>query len=93
MPSIFAAGTPKSDWVQFLQEYDHELEKLQEPDEPFTTHFYNLPAKQRDLWTTLFPAAATFRQENTEKQLNGIDILTGVKSWTRTLIAHYIRHS
>lgn len=89
-PLLFAAGSPKSDWKQFLIEYNDALEKLEEPTEPFTTHFHRLPPKERDIWTTLFPAAAAFRQENTGRSLNGIDVLKGVKSWTRGLIGNYL---
>ena len=60
--------------------------------EPFTTYFYNLSSEQRDLWTTLFPAAAAFRQASGNDAVDGIDILNSVRSWSTSLIDHYRKH-
>ncbi len=84
--SLFAAGSPKSDWRVFLDQYNRQLHNLPEPSEPFTSYFYELEARERDLWTTLFPAVATFRQEYVNDGIDGIKLLKQVKRWSTALL-------
>ena len=83
--SLFAAGSPKSDWRVFLDQYNRQLNNLPEPSEPFTSYFYDLEARERDLWTTLFPAVAAFKQEHGNKNI-GIELLKQVKKWSSGLL-------
>ncbi len=59
---FITAGSPHSGWHEFLTSYLEDLKALPSPSQPLGRYFAGLTHKQKDLWTTLFPAAAHFRQ-------------------------------
>lgn len=91
IPILFSAGKSSSSWEDFLSQYVDGLKKLEIPENPFTVHFYNLPAKERDLWMTLFPAAAAFRMEFKNPEINNLEILAKVKKWSITMARHQLK--
>jgi len=88
-PMLFAAGSPKHDWKYFLQKYERDLKDLPDPVKPFTSYFFNLTAKQQDIWTTLFPAVAAFRQEQINNSIEEMEIIKKVLEWSINIVFHY----
>ncbi|MEW5816880.1 MAG: 6-hydroxymethylpterin diphosphokinase MptE-like protein [Spirochaetota bacterium] len=84
--TIFSAGSPACDWKEFLTNYCKELENLTPPEEPLARYFRDLKSSERDVWTTLFPAAAALRREHGSRGVNGIEILIEVKKWSQEVI-------
>ncbi len=67
---FLTAGTAQKDWQNFLSSYIEDLQNLPHPTRPLGRYFAGLTHKQRDLWTTLFPSAAHFRQTRSNSPHN-----------------------
>ncbi|MCK4541042.1 MAG: motility associated factor glycosyltransferase family protein [Spirochaetales bacterium] len=82
IPSFFSAGPSSSSWCQFLTQFRDNLKNLQIPDCPLAKYLWELSPENRDIWTTLYPAAATQRKKYGTQPVSGKFILEEVKDWT-----------
>jgi hypothetical protein len=60
--ALFAAGRPACGAAEFLEGYLSALRGLPEPRTPAATYLRSLKPEERDLWTTLLPAASAFQR-------------------------------
>jgi hypothetical protein len=90
---MFSAGRSLKSWREFLTDYLEGLESLRVPaDVPLPVYLSDLEPHQRDLWVTLFPAAAVFQRNEGEQFFDGKDILSRVQSWSTTLIQQFLEN-
>ena len=87
---FFSAGKPECDWIEFIRTYKKGLTKLPKPTDPLAAYFESLSPGEKDLWTTLFPAAAVFRRNLGKDTLPGAAILSDVRSWSLGILDHYV---
>jgi len=86
---FFSAGSCSGDWKYFLKEYKKNLKKLPEPGISLSEYFSKLSSEQKDLCTTLYPAAAALRRKG-DQNINGSMILKDAVKWTINEIEKYI---
>ena len=86
---FFSAGSSSNNWTDFLKEYRKKLNKLPEPGISLSEYYSRLNPSQKDLCTTLFPAAAALRRSG-KNEANGAMILKDAIKWTITLIDSYL---
>jgi hypothetical protein len=60
---IFAAGNASCPASEFLGRYAKALRALPRPRDPAIRYLTTLSGEERDLWTTLLPAASAFQRE------------------------------
>ncbi len=88
--TVFSAGSPTGNWDDFLLDYKKRLLSLPEPEEPMAQYLSQLNPGEKDLWITLYPAAAAFRRENNTFQFSGSEILKYVREWSISILERYI---
>ncbi len=89
--TLFSAGKPRSHWKTFLQEYIDQLKQLKPLEEPISQYFEGLSPREKDLWVTLFPAAAAFQRGCKGEEKKGAEILRDVYFWSMTVLHHYLQ--
>lgn len=87
---LVSAGSSRGDWRDFLRQYRRELQELPYPTQPLGRYFAALSHHHKDLWTTLFPAAAHFRQRREESILSGSAILEEARHWSLSILSRII---
>ena len=85
----FSAGSNSVDWKIFLYKYKKELQSLPEPGISLSEYFSKLNLTQKDLCTTLFPAAAALRRSD-YPEICGAEILKKAIHWTINQINNYL---
>ena len=78
---FFSAGSSLLNWKTFLEEYMDNLRKLPKPGVSLSEYYSRLNSDQKQLCSTLYPAAAALRRSG-EKKVNGAIILTEAIDWT-----------
>ncbi|MBN2050985.1 MAG: motility associated factor glycosyltransferase family protein [Spirochaetales bacterium] len=87
---FFSAGKPECPWREFLADYHRGLTQLPEPFDPLASYFEALSAGEKDLWTTLYPAAAVVRKSRGKDSPPGAAILSDVRTWSLDILRHYL---
>jgi len=87
---IFAAGAPKMSWKSFLRQYRKGLEAIPAPSCPVSKYLFDLPFEQRSLWTTLYPAAAAFREHDPTDERREHLLLRRVRDWSLSVISRFL---
>ncbi len=88
--SLFAAGNSRTDWRNFLRSYKDRLINLNVPDTPPSNYFSMLEFTDKDIWTTLFPAAAALRKKYKDVEIKSSDILMETRGWALGIINRYL---
>lgn len=78
---FFSAGSSSNNWIDFLKEYSNKLKNLPEPGVSLSEYYSKLTSSQKNLCTTLFPAAAALRRSG-KNDINGAMILKQAITWT-----------
>lgn len=87
---FFSAGSAECGWREFLKTYRKGLAALPRPEDPLAAYFESLTPAERDLWTTLFPAAAVFRRNLGRDSVPGAAVLSDVRSWSLDILRRYV---
>jgi len=69
---VFAAGSAPCPAAEFLSRYAKDLRALPPPRDPAIRYLGSLGDEERDLWTTLLPAACAFQREAGSRGMNGV---------------------
>ncbi|HDQ14610.1 MAG TPA: DUF115 domain-containing protein [Sediminispirochaeta sp.] len=85
---LFSAGAAEEPWEDFLRSYREALLLLPEASESLWDYKASLNKKQRDILTTLYPAAAAMRREHELIGLHraGARIIPDVIDWSVAVI-------
>ncbi|MCK5152740.1 MAG: motility associated factor glycosyltransferase family protein [Spirochaetales bacterium] len=86
---FFSAGSSSNSWIDFLKEYSEKLKKLPDPGVSLSEYYAKLTSSQKNLCTTLFPAAAALRRSGND-HANGAMILKHAIIWTIKQIETFI---
>jgi hypothetical protein len=78
---LFAAGPAKGDAASFLEAYVEAVSALPAPSDPALTYLGRLKPEQRDLWTTLLPAASAFQRSSRSEAKGPAELLEMTRSW------------
>jgi hypothetical protein len=81
---VFAAGRPYQKPEEFLQSYAEDIGALPEPYRHAVTYLDGLGAHEKDVWTTMLPAAAAFRREAGDSPPDPCELLIQTRSWCTT---------
>lgn len=84
--TLFAAGRARMSAKEFLISYLEKIQSLPDPQSPLAKYFHGLEDSEKELWYTLFPAAAKIRKES--GPLEGTEILRRVKHWSIEILEH-----
>lgn len=87
--SFFSAGSSSNNWKHFLMEYRDNLKKLPMPGISLSEYYSQLNSEQKNLCTTLYPAAAALRRSG-DKEVNGTMILAEAIDWTLSQIDKHL---
>ncbi len=87
--SIFSSGPADSTWKEFLHKYDSALHDLPYPDESLSEYMSTLTPLQKEICTTILPAAAAIRKEM-PAATSGEEILQATIQWTRSVIKKFL---
>ncbi|HET7839049.1 MAG TPA: hypothetical protein VFL04_04775, partial [Rectinemataceae bacterium] len=80
-PGLFAAGPAKGKAEAFLEGYVRSVRALPSPSDPSLRYLGRLKPEERDLWTTLLPAASAFQRANRTRGIGAADLLEMTRSW------------
>jgi len=79
---VFAAGPARCDAAEFLSAYAADLRALPAPRDPAVPYLASLNREERDLWTTLLPAASAFqRSAGRASGVGPAELLETTRSW------------
>ncbi len=78
---LFAAGPAKGDAASFLEGYIAAVRALPAPSDPSLPYLGRLRPEERDLWTTLLPAASAFQRSGRNRGIGAADLLETTRSW------------
>jgi hypothetical protein len=78
---IFAAGNAACSAADFLGKYSRDLAGLPAPRDPAIRYLTSLNSEERDLWTTLLPAASAFQRELRGKLPDPASLLETTRDW------------
>ena len=78
---VFAAGSAPCSASDFLRAYSTSLRALPEPRDPSVSYLESLVHEERDLWTTLLPAASAFQSEASRGGIKGAALLQATRKW------------
>ncbi|GAB1457604.1 hypothetical protein MASR2M48_29120 [Spirochaetota bacterium] len=78
---VFAAGRSYQKPEEFLQSYADDIAALPEPYRHAAAYLDSLGAHEKDVWTTMLPAAAAFRREAGSSPPDPCDLLIQTRSW------------
>jgi hypothetical protein len=78
---VFSAGTAPCPAAEFLSRYAMDLRSLPPPRDPAINYLGSLGSGQKDLWTTLLPAASAFQREAGKGGIGGAALLEATRAW------------
>lgn len=81
MRRVFAAGSAPCPASDFLSGYAGDLRSLPAPRGPAIPYLGALGNKERDLWTTLLPAASAFQREAGPGGMDAALLLETTRDW------------
>ncbi|MDZ7793414.1 MAG: 6-hydroxymethylpterin diphosphokinase MptE-like protein [Spirochaetia bacterium] len=90
--TLFSAGAAALSWKEFIKSYSQAVESLPLPQESLNHYNSLLSKEQKDIVTTLLPAAAAIRRERELQggQQTGAEILADVIEWTQATISAHL---
>lgn len=95
---FFSAGPAEGSWKDFVGEYASELRALPKPRGPYGVYIHSLSARQRDLWTTLYPISAVLRRRlfltagaDGGTRDPGVSLLADARDWALDVLGRYAR--
>ena len=84
---LFSAGRAACGAADFLEDYLADLEGLPPPRDPAIPYMSSLGDRERDLWTTLLPAASAFQRSlGAGSALRPSELLETTRSWAMSAI-------
>ncbi|MCF7928586.1 MAG: DUF115 domain-containing protein [Spirochaetales bacterium] len=86
---MLSSGPRRGHWKDFISQYRNDIESLTRPSWPLAEYFSGLSPKERDIWKTLFPAAATIRREHGENGIDSIELLMELQEWSLSVLEPY----
>ena len=86
---VFAPGPAAESVASFLASYAAALRALPQPRDPSLRYLHSLSPEQRDLWTTLLPAASALQRE-AGGRLAAAELLEATRSWAAQTIEEAI---
>lgn len=89
--SLFASGPARVGAREFLSSYASGLKALPPPREPAAAYLSGLALPERDLWTTLLPAASALRRSAGMEPPAPGRLLEEVRQWSLAEIDEAIR--
>jgi len=93
-PRLFAAGPAACGAGEFLAGYLAELRALPAPRDPAVAYLASLSDRERDLWTTLLPAASAFQRSlGPGGRLAPSALLETTRSWALSAIEESLEES
>jgi hypothetical protein len=78
---VFAAGSAPCPAAEFLARYAGDLRALPPPLDPAIRYLGSLGDNERDLWTTLLPAASAFQREAGPGGMDAATLLEETRAW------------
>jgi hypothetical protein len=78
---VFAAGSASCPASAFLERYATDLRALPPPRDPAISYLASLGDDERDLWTTLLPAASAFQREAGKGGMDAASLLEATRAW------------
>jgi hypothetical protein len=78
---VFAAGSVPCPAAEFLKRYSEDLRALPPPRDPAIPYLGSLGNDERDLWTTLLPAASAFQREAGPGGMDAAFLLEMTREW------------
>jgi hypothetical protein len=78
---VFAAGAAPCPASEFLRRYAGDLRALHSPRDPAIPYLGSLGNDERDLWTTLLPAASAFQREAGKSGIDAAVLLDMTRDW------------
>jgi hypothetical protein len=78
---VFAAGAAPCPASEFLRRYARDLRALPSPRDPAIPYLGSLGNDERDLWTTLLPAASAFQREAGKSGVDAAILLDITRDW------------
>jgi Protein of unknown function DUF115 len=78
---VFAAGSVPCPAAEFLKRYAEDLRALPAPHDPAIPYLGSLGNDERDLWTTLLPAASAFQREAGPGGMDAALLLEMTRDW------------
>jgi hypothetical protein len=78
---VFAAGSAPCPAAEFLKRYAKDLGALPAPRDPAIPYLGSLGNEERDLWTTLLPAASAFQREAGPGGMDAALLLELTRDW------------
>jgi hypothetical protein len=78
---VFAAGRAPCPAAEFLARYAKELRALPAPRDPAISYLGSLSSEEKDLWTTLLPAASAFQREAGHGGMDAASLLETTRAW------------
>lgn len=79
---LFSQGPCGVSWKEFLEKYQSDIEKLNEPNFPVADYLNSLSHFEKDLWTTQYPAAASIREHLFKGNSDQSKLLKATRQWT-----------
>ncbi|GAB1433494.1 hypothetical protein MASR2M29_21200 [Spirochaetota bacterium] len=83
---VFASGRPFMSPEDFLADYKADIASLAEPQGQAQAYLDALSAHDKDLWTTMLPAAAAFRRESGQHPPGPSELLAETRVWCMLVI-------
>jgi hypothetical protein len=78
---LFTAGPASCGAGEFLERYIGDLRSLPPPRDPAVPYFASLGEAERDLWTTLLPAASSFQRALRASPIAPSELLERTREW------------
>jgi hypothetical protein len=78
---VFSAGSAPCSASDFLTRYAKSLRALPRPHDPAVRYLGSLGDEERDLWTTLLPAASAFQREAGAGGMDAATLLEATRAW------------
>ncbi len=88
---IFAAGAAPCPASEFLSGYARDLAALDPPSNPAVHYLSSLNRGDRDLWTTLLPAASAFQREARGAVPDPAALLSRTREWAMEVVGDALR--
>jgi len=88
---IFAAGAAPCPASEFLASYVKDLSSLAPPRNPAVHYLSSLSRDDRDLWTTLLPAASAFQREARGGVPDPAALLSRTREWAMDVVGDALR--
>lgn len=90
---VFAAGRPYQKPLEFLAAYHADIVALPAPYRHAAAYLDGLSPHEKDVWTTMLPAAAVLRRLAGDTQAGPDELLTDTRDWCAGIVLNELRRS